>query len=134
MHEERVLKVALASGEIREISFSMSKEQPCLLETDEYDDRRIRASGDDLFDCLCNVRTELEKDGAKVLCNGARTNAYPSGMAREMALGRRVYLLRMGQPARPQDLVNTFDEAPLEEIGSVAEQRKYYIDWIESCG
>ena len=133
MHERRKLKVALASGEVRDISFSMSKEDPCFLETDEYGPRALRANGDDLFDCLVNLRGELEKDGAKILCNGARIDAYPSGMARDMARGRKVYLLRMGERARLEDLVNTFDEAPIDKLGSVADQREYYLSWIKSC-
>ena len=134
MIERRKLRIALLSGQVRDVSFSMSKDEPSFLETDEYGPRRLRATGEDLFDCLVNLRTELEKDGARILCNGARTDAYPSGMARDMARGRRVYLLRMGARARPEDLVDTFDEAPLDKLGSVPDQREYYLNWIKSCG
>jgi hypothetical protein len=38
-----------------------------------------------------------------------------------------------GMPeAVPEDLVNTFDEAPIEEIGSVADQRDYFLRWLQS--
>ena len=92
----------------------------------------LRAEAGDLFDCLVRIRMDLEKNGAKILCNGARLDAYPSRMARDMGGGRKVYLMRMGEVARPEDLVGTFDEAPIEKIGSVDDQRKFYLSWIES--
>jgi hypothetical protein len=133
MIQQKRIKIALASGEIGEYSFSISKTEPYFLEVDGYGPGKLRADAEDLFECLAKLRLDLEKEGAKVLCNGARLDAFPSGMAREMSGGKKVYLLKKGEPANPRDLVNTFDEAPIEKIASVADQREYYLAWIESC-
>jgi len=133
MVERKTLKVAHASGEIKEIILSISRGDPCVLEVEEVDGHRRRAEASDLFECLVRIRSDLEGDGAKVLCNGARLDAYPSRMAREMGGGKKVYLMRMGEQARPEDLVNTFDEAPIEKIGSVVDQREYFVRWLQSA-
>jgi hypothetical protein len=125
--------VGVANGEIVESSFSIARTEPFFLEVDGYGPGKLRVEAEDLFECLAKLRLDLEKDGAKVLCNGARADAFPSGMAREMSGGKKVYLLRMGEPANPNDLVNTFDEAPVDKIASVADQREYYLAWVKSC-
>jgi hypothetical protein len=51
------------------------------------------ASGNDLFEALCNLRLELEKAGVRLCVAGARTDVYPSGVAREMGLGQVAYIL-----------------------------------------
>ena len=133
MVERKILKVAYASGGIKEILFSISRGDPCVLEADEIDGQRLRAEASDLFECLVKIRSNLEEERAKVLCNGARLDAYPSRMAREMGGGKKVYLMKMGEKARPEDLVNTFDEAPIEKIGSVADQQDYFLRWLQSA-
>jgi hypothetical protein len=130
MAEHKTLKIVSASGQIREVAFCISRGDPCVVETGEYDNRKLRAEASDLFDCLVKIRLDLELEGAKILCNGARLDAFPSPMARDMGGGRKVYLLRMGEPAQLENLVNTFDEAPIEKIASVAEQKKFYLDWL----
>ena len=133
MVRQRNVKVRTSRGEIRECSLFMSTAEPYFLELVDFRPDRLHADGDDLFDCLAKLRLELASEAAMALCNGARLDTFPSGMAREMSGGRKVYLLRMGQPARPQDLVNTFDEAPIDKIASVSEQQAYYLDWLASC-
>jgi hypothetical protein len=133
MLQQKTIKIALATGEVRGYSFAISRTEPYFLEIDGYGPGRLRAEAEDLFECLVKLRTELEKEGAKILCNGARVDAFPSGMAREMSGGKKVYLLKKGEPANPKDLVNTFDEAPIEQIASVADQRDSYLAWIKSC-
>jgi hypothetical protein len=133
MMQQKTIKIALASGEVKEFAFSMSKSEPYFLEAEGYENRRLHATGGDLFDCLVNLRSDLEKEGAEILCNGARLDTYPSAMSREMSGGKKVYVLKKGEPANPKDLVNTFDEAPIEKIASVVDQRENYLEWIKSC-
>jgi ADP-ribosyl-[dinitrogen reductase] hydrolase len=82
------------------------------------------ASADDLYEALILIRVELEKHAYRVLCNGARPNAWPSAMARQMGAARKVYLL---QPYPVQvsmkDLVDIFAPAPYSEVVTVREQR-----------
>src|SRR5215831_6769220 len=53
----------------------------------------IEASGRDLFAALQQLRLQLEPLGWIPLCNGARVDCYPSGMARDMGGGASVYVL-----------------------------------------
>lgn len=94
-------------------------------------DISAQAEGRDLFDGLQQIRRELEPRGWYPLCNGARIDCYPSGMARDMGGGRAVYELTMGKPGRPP-LVGLFEPAPPERVGAVADQDAYYSRWLDS--
>jgi hypothetical protein len=132
MSERKMVKIVLSSGETKEAVLSFSRGEPCVVEVDGHGSKVLHAEAGDLFDCLVKIRMDLEMDGAKILCNGARLDAYPSPMARDMGGGRKVYLMRMGEVAQHEDLVGTFDEAPVEKIGSVADQRSFYLSWLKS--
>lgn len=86
------------------------------------------AEGSDLFDCLMNLRQMIEPKGWRILCNGARFDAWPSAMARQMGGGGLVYLAteRETEPRRAR-LVPTFGPADAKYISNVDEQRKYYL-------
>ncbi|MEC4806960.1 MAG: hypothetical protein SAJ72_22100 [Jaaginema sp. PMC 1080.18] len=86
----------------------------------------------DTFGAFCKMRLFLEKQGWQILCNGARVDAYPSGMSRDMCGGIKLYILKMGQKTQRSDLVKIFDPAELENVGTVEEQRRYYQEWQES--
>ncbi|MGB3532108.1 MAG: hypothetical protein WBA13_01180 [Microcoleaceae cyanobacterium] len=83
----------------------------------------------DIFDCLCQLRVFLESKGWNILCNGARINAYPSNMSRDMGGGMKLYQLKLGKPPERSDLIRIFDRAEPEQIGTVKEQRAYYEKW-----
>jgi hypothetical protein len=51
-------------------------------------------------------------------------------MTRDMGGGMKVYLLCPGQRTRP-DLVETFDDAPSDQIATVEEQRAFADAWRE---
>lgn len=71
----------------------------------------------DFYECLRAFRRVIEPDGFRVLCQGARPNVWPSGMARSMGGAVKSYVLTLGQPGSMEDLVGTFD--PVEDIASV---------------
>jgi hypothetical protein len=84
----------------------------------------------DLFNCLISLRRWLEPQGWRILCNGARANAWPSGMARSMGGGGMVYLFGSEERRRHgPNLVRTFDEAPAELVVTVEEQLAYPRPW-----
>ena len=87
------------------------------------------AHGRDLFDSLQQLRRQLEPLGWYPLCNGARVDCYPSGMAREMGGARAVYELTIGEAGRPP-LLGLFEPAPTAKVGTVAEQDAYHQRWI----
>lgn len=92
----------------------------------------ITVTADDLFEALSLIRLEAEKYGYFILCNGARTDAYPSRMSRQMGQGGKLYLFRNGMPAQREDLVNIFEPTEFQQVGTVAEQRVAYEAWLRS--
>jgi hypothetical protein len=87
------------------------------------------ATAPDMFEALVRLRRQLEPDGLMVAVQGSRRDTYPSGMARDMGGGMRVYVMRPGLRARPEDLVETLDDAPPDQIATVDEQRAFAEAW-----
>lgn len=86
--------------------------------------------GDSLFDALTALRLHFEAQGSRLICAGARRNVYPSGMARSMGSARKAYMMEIGYPATV--LVDIFDRADPEEVGTVNEQLQFRQLWIAS--
>ncbi len=92
----------------------------------------ISVTADDLFEALRLIRLEAEKHGYLILCNGARIDAYPSRMSRQMGKGGKLYVFKIGMPAQRDDLVNIFDPTEFQRVGTVAAQRVAYDEWLSS--
>ena len=86
----------------------------------------------DLFECMVVLRQHLSKQRWLLLCNGARTDVYPSGMSREMSGGMMAYRHQLGIKPTRDDLVSILDYAPPESIGTPEEQRQYRTSWMQS--
>lgn len=102
-------------------TLSVASAPPWVLEVG-YANHRVRAEAADLFECLVQVREELEVDGLQICCQGARRNVYPSGMSRQMSGGRFAYLIRSAGPATLDDRVDIFDSARIDDVTTVGEQ------------
>lgn len=87
------------------------------------------ATGPDMFEALVRLRRQLEPDGLMVAVQGSRRDTYPSGMARDMGGGMRVYVMRPGLHGRREDLLNTLEDAPHDQIATVEEQRASAEAW-----
>jgi hypothetical protein len=74
-------------------------------------DEPVACTGNDLFQVLQEIRQELEPRGWLIAVQGARKDAYPTGMVRDMIGARRVYILRVGQQVKREHLVDIFAEA-----------------------
>jgi len=92
--------------------------------------RTWEATGGDVFDALMKLRLKAEPDGVQVCCNGARRNAWSSGMQRDMGEGFSTYLLRLGEHHERPESVPTFAPAPAAEVTSVAEQVAFHEQWM----
>jgi hypothetical protein len=90
-----------------------------------------RADGADLFKALRELRRLMDPLGIRLGVNGARRDAWASGMQCDMGEGRVVYLLTEWQATRPQQ-VDTLAPAPLDSVGTVDEQDKQYERWLSS--
>lgn len=89
--------------------------------------------GVDFLDCLLKLREILEHQQLYILCMGAVTSVYPSRMSRDMSDGLKAYDLKLGKRIELSDVVDIFDPAPAEKVGTIAEQQNYFAKWQLSC-
>jgi hypothetical protein len=130
---ETNIKFLSPSGEIKNIKVYFANAQPWFIELSLDGEQTVKLEGRDLFDCLCALRTETDALGIKILCNGARIDAFPSPMLQSSG-ARKVYITEIGKQALRENLVNIFEEAPAEKVGTVEDQFEYHTKWIDSLG
>lgn len=97
-----------------------------------YGTEKIEASDRDYFEAFCRVREQLEIVGLIPMCYGASRNVFPSGMCRDMGGGLQAYRMKMGSRARREDLVSIFDSGADVDPVSVARQKEFFDEWLES--
>lgn len=95
------------------------------------DEQSWTASGPNAFQALRTLRADLDRAGVLIGLNGARPNSWASGMQADMGEGKVVYLCEMGETGRPLS-VGTLDAAPLDSVGTVAEQNEFNAAWLAS--
>lgn len=130
---ETKIKILSPSGEIKNIKVSFADSHPWFIELSLDGKQTFKLEGSDLFDCLCTLRTKTDVLGIKILCNGARIDAFPSPMLQSSG-ARKIYITEIGKQALRENLVNIFDEAPAEKVGTVKEQFEFHTKWIDSLG
>jgi hypothetical protein len=108
-----------------------SDREPWTIRAESPDGRFYEAEGADLFLALQRVREQLEEQGVRLCCNGARADARPSPQASASG-GGMVYLLPALRNPGPADLVPLLAPAPAAEVGSVAEQDAFWTAYQSS--
>ncbi|MET8054643.1 hypothetical protein ABZU75_44430 [Streptosporangium sp. NPDC005286] len=84
----------------------------------------LDVEGEDLLDCLLDLRRRLEAEGFNLCCQGARSDVWPSGQLRQFTNGRRGYVLAPRPPGDAFEEVDVFAPAQPCEIGSIEQQRE----------
>jgi hypothetical protein len=84
----------------------------------------LDVEGEDLLDCLIDLRRQLEAEGLNLCCQGARSDVWPSGQLRQFTNGRVGYVLAPRPPGDAHEEVDLFAPAQPHEIGSIEQQRK----------
>ncbi|MEW2394585.1 hypothetical protein [Streptomyces sp. NPDC046862] len=102
-----------------------SDEEPWVVVAESADGRSFEGRGQDLFRALQQVCGQLETEGVRLCCNGARVNARPSPAA-SGAGGGMVYLLPALRNPTMRDLVPLLSPAPCERVGTVEEQEEFW--------
>jgi hypothetical protein len=126
---------SIVDGEIRFFARYQSEayEGASRLELSSGAAGEFAAEAHNYFDALIRLRDELEPLGIKLLCFGARRDAWASGMQRDMGAGLKAYLL--SSPDRTKLVQQSiFDYAPPETIGTTREQREFAEDWASKRG
>lgn len=116
--------------EICEIDFVKNAEVVLTVSSKSFGE--LCFTGENLFVTLSQFRMLLELKNYRLLCNAARVDAFPSRMALEMGGGRKLYLQKLGVPAKREDLVDVFGAATIEQVGTILEQNNYHEKWIMS--
>jgi hypothetical protein len=106
--------------------WSNKKDRNWTLEFTSPVSKKLVFTKEDVFECLTELRQELAEYSYQPLCNGARLDVYPSGMARDMGDGLVAETISLGLSDDEPDLVDIFDYAKPELIASVEEQFNYY--------
>ncbi|SNS25174.1 hypothetical protein [Actinomadura mexicana] len=115
---------------------------PWLLTLRAEDGREWNSEADDLFSAFQEIRRHTDAEGIRLCVNGARRDAHPSGMSRDMGGGRMLYVLppRRGlkmllslfkRPTR-RNMIYIFDPTSCESVVPVGEQIRYFDDWVGS--
>ena|SRR5690349_21761421 len=90
------------------------------------------STADDFFRAFCRIRERLETIGASPHCYAASRNVRPSGLQRDMGLGLKAYKLTVNKRSSPAEVVRIFECGSDLEIVTVAEQDRFYQEWLES--
>lgn len=95
------------------------------------DGRSWSAEATDVFECLMRLRLQMEEVGGRLCCNGARRDAWSSGMQRDMGQGYSCYLLADAPRGLRPPSVRTLDPTDPNKAVTVAEQTAWYQHWAE---
>lgn len=125
MIEDQTLHVRTAVGapEIWRVEYSVG--EPWRLSLVDPDESRLDATGNDLYDCLKQIRRQTDPVGILLCCNGARKNVRPSGFLSSSLGAISVYKIHRWRASMPWDLVDLFAYAPPRQIATLEEQAAY---------
>jgi hypothetical protein len=130
MEERRIPAVDAHRGEVT-VTLRFTRREPWRVEVVTPSGSVVSgASSADRFHALLDVRRQLEPLGLQLCCNGARLDVWPSGMVGQMSGGRNAYLRPVGRAPDGRDLVDVFDPAPCDRVGTVEAQRAALDRWI----
>lgn len=134
----RSLKIQEKDNSISEakIEYFLEQVNPDLwtLEFIHSNGEKLSFTEGDLFECLTQLRLELEKKSCNPLCNGSRLDVYVSGMERDMGDGNIAHVITPEPSLDIKDVefVDIFDYAEPNLVVSVKEQFKYYASQFDS--
>jgi hypothetical protein len=128
--ETIILAASKAGASSVEVILKVVDAEPFSIEMTAPGYERAMFHGSNLFMCLIEVRTLLERDGLLLCCQGSRPNVFPSGMQQQMNGGRFAYQLQPGRKSTNDDVVDVFAPAELAEVGTVLQQRNLVMDFF----
>lgn len=120
LEERFILLVSDSATRTEQLKISTSPPWALVL---SWGDVELASDGNDSFECLTNLRLELESKSWQICCAGARIDVYPSGMSRQMSAGRKAYVHSPDPSAGGNYLIDIFDASHRSICGTVAEQR-----------
>jgi hypothetical protein len=82
-----------------------------------------------VFHCVYAFRRALEESGWILCCNISRVDARVMGMLGDVTGGLRCYLLKSAPKGLTPRVVDMFEEAPVDECATIAEQENFFSSW-----
>ncbi len=129
--ENHIVLVRSSAGEQRWPLTPSPRGRDWLLTITSPDGKMWAAERPDLFKALRALRRVLDPLDIRLGVNGARRDAWASGMQCDMGEGRVVYLLVEGQTGRPEQ-VRTLGSATVSHLGTVEDQDRQHEQWLRS--
>jgi len=86
------------------------------------------AESTNAFDCLRQLREQLEPLGLRVCVNGSRRDAFQTGMSADFSAGFKVVLMTDSWEIPP--IVDTFGPASADLVVTLAEQDTAFEEWV----
>lgn len=108
---------------------NFDSENSCILRV-TIPDNVIEIVADNFFHCLYKLKEQYPN--ILMYCKGYKENVYPSRMALQMSSGLMAYEMKMGYPAKRNDLVNIFDFEDTNLTVSNKKQEEFFKNWIKS--
>ena len=131
MPENHLIGVLTGASEQQWSLTTSRRGRDWLLTITSPDGKSWAAEGPDLFNALRALRRILDPLGIRLGVNGARRDAWASGMQCDMGEGRAVYLLVEGQAGRPEP-VRTLGHTPVSHVDTVDDQDQQHKRWLHS--
>lgn len=130
---EYALSAVGADGRVIAVSVVIAGESPAQIDVSWSGWSGRIAGGErfDFLDCMESLRRKLETDGYLLCCQGARHDAVPSGMSRDMSNGRLMYILRPDEPG-PNELVDIFAPADCSQVVTFDQQKNDYLNYMRA--
>ena len=132
MNKEETIRALLPSEENINCIIRYTDTSPWKMSMDCGNNGVFQSEGEDLFEAFIEIRAQLRDKEIFLLCNGSRRNIYPSPMLRQSNGGKKAYLLRLGVPARREDIVNIFYPTERNDIDTIENQKNFYDQWLSS--
>jgi hypothetical protein len=129
--ENHLIRVRADASEQQWSLTTSRRDRDWLITITRPDGTSWAAEGPDLFKALRALRRILDPLGIRLGVNGARRDAWASGMQCDMGEGRVVYLLVEGQTGRPEQ-VSTLGSTSIGHVGTVDDQDQQYGRWLLS--
>jgi len=134
MNEVREMTIQIANNSSEKCVVEIAKSEPWKVALSHSSLGRLEFEADNLCKALVCLRYSLEEKECKLLCNGSRKDVIVSGMSRQMGGGRKAYVVRLGCQALKEDMVDIFDYAEPQYVGTVSQQKEFYNEWVLSLG
>ncbi|WP_331745069.1 hypothetical protein [Kitasatospora sp. NBC_01300] len=120
--EEMALQTVDSAGAIRHVTVYIGAPSAALITLIDADSC-TEISGADYLDCLTQARRQLEQEGRRLCCQGARPNVHPSGQLRQFTNGREAYVHPSDAASGISETADIFAPALPEDVVRLDEQR-----------